>query len=69
MKNRLERDDRMENNDREKEIQSRIAAIQDLQMESLQILKDQINTIKYIETEEAELREIEREKMLLRSKN
>ncbi len=69
MKNRLERDDRMENNDREKEIQSRIAAIQDLQMESLQILKDQIDTIKYIETEEAELREIEREKMLLRSKN
>lgn len=59
----------MENNDREKEIQSRIAAIQDLQMESLQILKDQIDTIKYIETEEAELREIEREKMLLRSKN
>lgn len=69
MKNRLERDDRMENNDREKEIQSHIAAIQDLQMESLQILKDQIDTIKYIETEEAELREIEREKMLLRSKN
>lgn len=69
MKNRLERDDRMENNNREKEIQSRIAAIQDLQMESLQILKDQIDTIKYIETEEAELREIEREKMLLRSKN
>ena len=69
MKNRLERDDRIENNDREKEIQSRIAAIQDLQMESLQILKDQIDTIKYIETEEAELREIEREKMLLRSKN
>lgn len=68
MKNRLERDDRMENNDREKEIQSRIAAIQDLQMESLQILKDQIDTIKYIETEEAELREIEREKMILRNK-
>lgn len=68
MKNRLERDDRMENNDRETEIQSRIAAIQDLQMESLQILKDQINTIKYIETEEAELREIEREKMILRNK-
>lgn len=58
----------MENNDREKEIQSRIAAIQDLQMESLQILKDQIDTIKYIETEEAELREIEREKMILRNK-
>ena len=37
--------------------------------QSLQILKDQIDTIKYIETEEAELREIEREKMLLRSKN